>query len=67
VLTTAITGAITAILTFFGVTPTATMVGGIWITVKIIIVALGAFIAWRISRKKKAAAEAEKPEGAKPG
>lgn len=53
-ITTAITAAIAGVLSFFGVEP-GPYLAGVWIGVKIVIVSIGVFIAWRISKKKKAA------------
>ena len=50
-LTSAITAAITAVLTWLGVPP-GPYIAGVWIAVKILLVALIAFIGWRAARKK---------------
>ena len=52
-LTTAITAAITGILSFFGIPP-GPYIAGIWIGVKVLVVATIALIAWRTARKAKA-------------
>jgi chromate transport protein ChrA len=63
-LTTAITAAITAVLSFFGIPP-GPYVAGIWIGVKITIVAVVALLGWRALKKRQkreAAAPASSPD-----
>ena len=52
-LTSAITAVITGILSFFGIPP-GPYIAGVWIGVKILVVATIALIAWRASKKAKA-------------
>jgi hypothetical protein len=54
-LTSAITAVITGVLTFFGIPP-GPYIAGVWIGVKILIVAVIAFIAWRAAQRKRTAA-----------
>ncbi len=54
-LTSAITAVITGVLTFFGIPP-GPYIAGVWIGVKIAIVAIIALIAWRSAQRKRAAA-----------
>jgi chromate transport protein ChrA len=56
-LTTAITGAITAVLAFFGIPP-GPYVAGIWIGVKIAIVGGVFLVGVRMARKRRARAAA---------
>lgn len=58
-LTSAITAVITGILSFFGIPP-GPYIAGVWIGVKIVIVSIIAFIAWRTAKKARMAA-APKP------
>ena len=58
-ITSAITAAIVAVLNFFGIPP-GPYIAGVWIGVKIAIVALVAFIGWRMVRKR--AKPDQKPE-----
>jgi hypothetical protein len=57
-ITTAITAAITAVLSFFGIPP-GPYVAGIWIGVKICIVLLVTYGGFRAVKKHKAKAAAE--------
>ncbi len=52
-LTTAITAAIVAVLSFFGIPP-GPYVAGVFIGVKITILAIMALLGWRMVKKKKA-------------
>lgn len=54
-LTSAITAAITAVLTWLGVPP-GPYIAGVWIAVKIVLVGLIALVGWRASRKRSHAA-----------
>ena len=58
-ITTFITGIIAAVLSFFGIPP-GPYVAGVWIGVKIVVVAVTVLIGYRMQKKKrlKAAAEA---------
>jgi len=58
-ITSAITAAIVAVLNFLGIPP-GPYIAGIWIGVKVLIVASMAFFAWRIV-KKRAKANLSKP------
>lgn len=63
-ITTAITGAITAVLAFFGISPAPQLVAGIWIAVKILMVAAVFLVGLRWAKKKSAGGgevEAEAP------
>jgi O-antigen/teichoic acid export membrane protein len=53
--TSAITAAITAILTWLGVPP-GPYIAGVWIAVKILLVGLVAFFGWRAARRRSQAA-----------
>ncbi len=53
-LTSAITAAITAVLTWAGVPP-GPYIAGVWIAVKVLLVALIALFGWRSARKRRAA------------
>jgi hypothetical protein len=50
-LTSAITAAITAALTWLGVPP-GPYIAGVWIGVKILLVALAALVGWRATRRR---------------
>lgn len=54
-LTSAITAIITGILAFFGIPP-GPYIAGIWIAVKIIIVAVIALVGWRVAARARRAA-----------
>lgn len=54
-LTSAITAAITAILTWLGVPP-GPYIAGVWVAVKILLVAVIALIGWRGARRGSHAA-----------
>ncbi len=54
-LTSAITAAITAVLTWLGVPP-GPYIAGVWIAVKLLLVALVAFVGWRAARRRRDAA-----------
>jgi len=54
-LTSAITAVITGILSFFGIPP-GPYIAGVWIGVKIVIVAIIALIGWRTAIKRKQSA-----------
>lgn len=49
-LTTAVTAAIAAVLTWAG-SPPGPYLAGVWIGVKVVIVALAALVAWRAARR----------------
>jgi hypothetical protein len=67
VITTAITAAITAVLSFFGIPP-GPYVAGIWIGVKICVVLLVSYGGLRVLKKRKAKAAAEpRPPEPPPG
>lgn len=51
-LTSAIPAAITAALTWLGVPP-GPYVAGVWVAVKVIVVAAVAFIGWRAARARR--------------
>jgi heme O synthase-like polyprenyltransferase len=59
-ITSAVTAAIVAVLAFFGISPSAGLVGGIWIVVKVLIVLTLSFLSYRAIKKErdKKAAEA---------
>ena len=50
-LTSAITAAIAAVLTWLGVPP-GPYIAGVWIAVKVVIVAVFALVAWRAARRR---------------
>jgi hypothetical protein len=54
-LTSVITAAITAVLTWFGIPP-GPYIAGVWVAVKILIVAVVALIGWRAARTARDAA-----------
>jgi hypothetical protein len=54
-LTSAITAAITAVLAWFGIPP-GPYIAGVWIAVKILLVALVALLGWRAARRRSQAA-----------
>ncbi len=58
-LTTAITAAITAALTWLGVPP-GPYIAGIWIAVKILVVAAIALLGWRAARRRSGAAPGDR-------
>jgi hypothetical protein len=62
VITAAISAAIVAVLSFFGLRPSAVQIGGIVVVVKICVVAAVALIGLRVSRRRRAAAAAQSPE-----
>jgi O-antigen/teichoic acid export membrane protein len=49
-LTTAVTAAITAVLTWAGVPP-GPYIAGVWVAVKVVVVAGAALLAWRAARR----------------
>ena len=51
-LTSAITAIITAVLSFFGIPP-GPYIAGVWIGVKVVIVAIIAFVGWRAATRSK--------------
>lgn len=53
-LTSAITAAITAVLTWLGVQP-GPYIAGVWVAVKIVLVAIIALVGWRGARKRSTA------------
>lgn len=57
-LTTAVTAAIAAVLTWLGIPP-GPYIAGVWIAVKVVIVALAALLAWRAARRASRRAAAE--------
>jgi hypothetical protein len=54
-LTSAITGAITAALTWLGIPP-GPYIAGVWIAVKLLLVALITLVGWRAARRRSHAA-----------
>jgi hypothetical protein len=54
-LTSAITAAITAVLTWLGVPP-GPYIAGVWIAVKLLLVALIGLLGWRAARRRGHAA-----------
>jgi hypothetical protein len=54
-LTSAITAAITAVLTWLGIPP-GPYIAGIWIAVKLLLVGIVALLGWRAARKLSPAA-----------
>jgi hypothetical protein len=62
-LTSAITAAIAAVLTWFGVPP-GPYIAGVWIAVKVLIVALVALVGWRVARRRNHAAPPSRGDGA---
>jgi O-antigen/teichoic acid export membrane protein len=54
-LTSAITAAITAVLTWLGIPP-GPYIAGVWIAVKILLVAVVALFGWRAARRRSPAA-----------
>ena len=50
-LTSAITGAIAAVLTWLGVAP-GPYIAGVWIAVKVLLVAVVALVGWRAARRR---------------
>jgi hypothetical protein len=52
-LTTAITAAITAVLTSLGIPP-GPYIAGVWIAVKVLLVTLVALLGWRAARRRRA-------------
>lgn len=68
-LTTAITAAITAVLAMFGIKPTAAMLAGLWIFVKIVVV-MGIFglvgKMYKARQEKAQAAAVETPTAPQP-
>jgi hypothetical protein len=50
-LTSAITAAIAAILTWLGVPP-GPYIAGVWVAVKIVVVAVMALLGWRVARRR---------------
>lgn len=57
-ITTAVTAAITAVLTWAGIPP-GPYIAGIWIAVKVVIVGLTALVAWRATRRATRRTSAE--------
>jgi hypothetical protein len=53
-LTSAITAAITAILTWAGIPP-GPYIAGVWIAVKLLLVAIIALVGWRAARRRSRA------------
>jgi O-antigen/teichoic acid export membrane protein len=54
-LTSAITAAITVVLTWLGIPP-GPYIAGVWIAVKVLLVGLVALIGWRAARRRSHAA-----------
>lgn len=52
-LTSAITAAITAVLTWLGVPP-GPYIAGVWVAVKLLLVAVIALVGWRAARRSRA-------------
>lgn len=50
-LTSAITAAITAVLTWLGVPP-GPYIAGVWLAVKVLLVAVVALVGWRAARRR---------------
>lgn len=61
-LTTAITAAITAVLTWFGVPP-GPYIAVVWVLVKVLVVAVVTFLGWRALRRRKASVTPPTPPG----
>jgi hypothetical protein len=61
-LTSAITAAITAVLTWLGIPP-GPYIAGVWIAVKLLLVAGVAAAGWRATRKRSVAARTPRPDG----
>jgi hypothetical protein len=61
-LTSAITAAITAVLTWLGVPP-GPYIAGLWIAVKLLIVAAVALLGWRAAARKRNAAASRAASG----
>lgn len=61
-ITTAVTGFIVAILAFFGITPSAWLIGAIWLAVKAVIVVSAFAIAALGFKKAQAPEPATEPE-----
>jgi hypothetical protein len=61
-LTTAITGAIAAVLIGMGMTPSAALLAGIWVAVKIVIVGLIMGLSALAMRKKRRAEASAAPD-----
>jgi O-antigen/teichoic acid export membrane protein len=53
-LTSAITAAVTGVLTWLGVPP-GPYIAGVWIAVKVLVVAVIALLGWRSARRRRAA------------
>jgi hypothetical protein len=53
-LTSAITAAITAVLTWLGVPP-GPYIAGVWVAVKLLLVAVIALVGWRAARRRSGA------------
>jgi hypothetical protein len=56
-LTSAITAAITAVLTWLGVPP-GPYIAGVWVAVKLAILAVIALLGWRATRRRRASPQA---------
>ena len=54
-LTSAITAAITVVLTWLGIPP-GPYIAGVWIAVKVLLVAVVALVGWRAARRRSRAA-----------
>lgn len=54
-LTSAITAAIAAVLTWLGIPP-GPYIAGVWIAVKLLLVAVVALVGWRAARRRSRAA-----------
>jgi hypothetical protein len=54
-LTSAITAAIAAVLTWLGVPP-GPYIAGVWVAVKVVVVAVLALVGWRAARRRAGAA-----------
>ena len=61
-LTSAITAAIAAVLTWLGIPP-GPYIAGVWIAVKLLILALVALLGWRAVRRRSHAAPPASGEG----
>jgi hypothetical protein len=59
-LTSAITAAITAVLTWLGVPP-GPYIAGVWVAVKLLLVAVIALVGWRAARRRSRATSPPAP------
>jgi hypothetical protein len=61
-LTSVITAAIAAVLTWLGIPP-GPYIAGVWLAVKLLIVGVVALLGWRAARKRSLAAPSQRGEG----